>query len=285
MTDEQLIEKMEQLECIKPNADWAVLTEQRILAGLPEGMASEPAKQPLSWFGFRFIAKPAFSLAVSIFAFVSITGSASFALAQKSLPGEFLFPLKKVSQNIKMAFIPEQEKAVAQLELAKARFEDLSKVTLQEKNQGQKLAASISEAQKTLAAASKSLKNASAKDKQKIASQVVGRLESLKNQQEEIEQTIKTDIFNDVQKSELAESAAVYYKLYLDNEIAQLENSSLTEAQAVLLLEAKDLLADGEVEEALNIVVNEIPSQNKSATSTENVKDQESQTVIEDRNN
>jgi len=268
MTDEQIIEKLEQLECIKPNADWAVLTEQRILASLPEGMAAEPVKRPLSWISFNLFAKPAFSLAVSVFAFVSITASASFAVAQNALPGDLLYPLKKVSQNVKMVFVPEQEKAIAQLELAAARFDDLSKITLQEKNQGQKLAASIVEAQKTLAVASKALKEASSEDKQRIARQVVGQLESLKIQQEAIEQTIKTDIVNDVQKSDLAESAAAYYKLYLDNEIEKLENSSLTEAQAVLLLEAKDLLAEGEVEDALNIVINEIPNQAKNATTT-----------------
>jgi hypothetical protein len=232
----------------------------------------------------NLIFKPAFSLALSAFAFISIAGSASFSLAQSALPGDALYPLKKVSQNVRMAFVSEQEKPVAQLELAKARFEDLSRVTRQEKNQGQKLAASIAEAQRTLADASKSLKQASAADKQATAQQIVGQLESLKTQQEAIEQTIKTDIINDVQKSDLAESTVAYYKLYLDSEIEKLENSSLTEAQAVLLLDAKKALADGEVEKALNIVVNEIPNQNKNATSTESVKDSVNPTTTETSN-
>jgi hypothetical protein len=230
------------------------------------------------------MSKPAFSMAFSVLAFISVAGGTSLTLAQNALPGDLLYPLKKVSQNVRMAFVSEQGKPVAQLELAKARFEDLSKVTQQEKNQGQKLAASIAEAQKTLADASKSLKNASAEDKQKIAQQIVGQLESLKTQQRAIEQTIKTDIINDVQKSDLAESTVAYYKLYLDNEIEQLEDSSLTEAQAVLLLDAKNALAEGEVEKALNIVVNEIPNQNKNATTTPKIEEEVNQTTTETSN-
>ncbi len=261
ITDKKLIENLEQLDYIKPDANWVLLAEQKI-------MASEPVKQPLTWFNLNFIAKPAFSLAFSAFSFISIAGGASFALAQSALPGDLLYPLKKVSQNVRMAFVSEQEQPAARLELAKSNLEDLSKITSQEKNQGQKLAASIAEAQKTLADASKSLKQASAADKQATAQQIVGQLESLKIQQKAIEQIIKTDIINDVQKSDLAESTVAYYKLYLDNQIEQLENSSLTEAQAVLLLDAKKALADGEVEKALSIVVNEIPNQNKNATTT-----------------
>ena len=260
ITDKKLIENLEQLDYIKPDANWVLLAEQKILD-------CEPAKQ-LNWFSLNFIAKPAFSLAFSAFSFISIAGGASFALAQSALPGDLLYPLKKVSQNVRMAFVSEQEQPAARLELAKSNLEDLSKITSQEKNQGQKLAASIAEAQKTLADASKSLKQASAADKQATAQQIVGQLESLKIQQKAIEQIIKTDIINDVQKSDLAESTVAYYKLYLDNQIEQLENSSLTEAQAVLLLDAKKALADGEVEKALSIVVNEIPNQNKNATTT-----------------
>ena len=260
ITDKKLIENLEQLDYIKPDANWVLLAEQKILD-------CEPAKQ-LNWFSLNFIAKPAFSLAFSSFAFFSIAGGASFVLAQSALPGDLLYPLKKVSQNVRMAFVPEQEQPAARLELAKSNLEDLSKITNQEKNQGQKLAASIAEAQKTLADASRSLKQASAADKQATAQQIVGQLESLKIQQKAIEQIIKTDIINDVQKSDLAESTVAYYKLYLDNQIEQLENSSLTEAQAVLLLDAKKALADGEIEKALNLVVNEIPNQNKNATTT-----------------
>jgi hypothetical protein len=278
ITDKKLIEKLEQLDYIKPDANWVLLTEQKI-------MAAEPAKQPhTSWLDLNFIFKPAFSLVFSAIAFVSIAGGASFVLAQGALPGDLLYPLKKVSQNVRMAFVPEQEQPAARLELAKARFEDLSKITRQEKNQGQKLAASIAEAQKTLADASRSLKQASIADKQATAQQIVGQLESLKIQQKTIEQTIKTDIINDVQKSDLAESAVAYYKLYLDNQIEQLENSSLTEAQAVLLLDAKNALADGEVEKALNLVANEIPSQNKNATSTEKIEGTATQTTTETSN-
>ncbi|MFA7714617.1 MAG: DUF5667 domain-containing protein [Candidatus Paceibacterota bacterium] len=277
ITDKQLIEKLEQLDCIKPDTDWVLLAEQKILA-------SQPVKQPLTWFSLNFISKPAFSLALSAFAFVSIAGGASFTLAQGALPGDLLYPLKKVSQNVRMAFVPEQEQPAARLELAKSNLEDLSRITQQEKNQGQKLAASIAEAQKTFAAASKSLKQSSAADKQATAQQIVGQLESLKIQQKAIEQNIKTDIINDVQKSDLAESTVAYYKLYLDNQIEQLDNSSLTEAQAVLLLDAKNALAEGDVEKALNIVVNEIPNQNKNATSTEKIEEETNQTTTETSN-
>lgn len=277
--EKKLIEKLEEMSAIKPDADWVLLAEQKITS-------PEPSKKTFAWIDFNFIAKPVLSFSLSAIAVVSLAGGVGLSLAQNALPGDLLYSVKKASENVRMAFVSEKDKPLAQLELAKTKLEELSRVTRQDKNQGQKLAASIAETQRTIENASKSLKGMSAADKQEFAQQVVGSLESLKTQQKTIEQTIKTDIINDVQKSDLAESMVAYYKLYLDSEIEKLENSSLTEAQAVLLLDAKKALADGEVETALNIVVNEIPNQNKNTntTSTGNVKDAANQTTTETSN-
>jgi len=266
--EKKLIEKLEEMSAIKPDADWVLLAEQKITA-------SEPSKQTFAWIDFNFVTKPALSFALSAITVVSLAGGVSLSLAQNALPGDMLYSVKKASESVRMAFVSEKDKPLAQLELAKTKLEELSKVTQQDKNQGQKLAASIAETQKTMEIASKSLKNMSAVDKQEFAQQIVGRLESLKTQQKTIEQTIKTDITNDVQKSDLAESAVAYYKLYLDSEIEKLENSSLTEAQELLLSDAKKALDNGEVENALDIVVNQIPAKKemiqtiKNSTSTE----------------
>ena len=150
------------------------------------------------------------------------------------------------------------------------------------------MAASIAETQKTLQDASKTLNQLSPQEKEQVANQVVGQLEAIKSQKTAIEQNIKTDILSDVQKSELAQSAVEYYKLYLAKEIETLEKSSLTESQAILLLEAKTALADGEVERAMDIVVKEIPAkkdqpkiEEKENTTTTNTTTTEQGTTTE----
>ena len=266
--EKKLIEKLAEMSAIKPDADWVLLAEQKITS-------PEPSKKTFVWIDFNFITKPALSFALSAIAVVSLAGGVGLSLAQNALPGDLLYSVKKASENVRMAFVSEKDKPLAQLELAKSKLEELSRVTQQDKNQGQKLAASIAETQRTIEDASKSLKGMSAADKQEFAQQIVGHLESLKTQQKTIEQTIKTDIINDVQKSDLAESAVAYYKLYLDSEIEKLNNSSLTEAQELLLSDAKKALNSGEVENALDIVVNQIPAKKemvqtiKNPTSTE----------------
>jgi hypothetical protein len=273
--EKKLIEKLEEMSNIKPDADWVLLAEQKITA-------CEPAKKTFAWIDLGFVAKPAFSLAFSAIAVVSLTGGVGLSLAQNALPGDLLYPVKKASQNVRMAFVSNKDMPMAQLELAQTKLEELAKVTRQDKNQGQKLAASIAETQRTIEKASKSLKQMSDTDKQEFARQVVGQLESLKTQQKIIEQTIRTDIINDVQKSALAESAAAYYKLYLDSEIERLENSSLTEAQELLLSDAKKALEESEVEEALDIVVNQIPAKKDMPQGTNNSTSTEKEIITED---
>jgi len=281
MQEEKLIRKIEKLNCIKPDSNWVLSVEQKI-------MAQEPAEITTVRFDWSFITRPAFSAAFSAFAIISIVFSTSLTLAQNALPGDMLYSLKKASETAKMAFVPASERPMAQLELTKTKLNELSRVTQEEKNQGQKLAASIAETQKTLQDASKTLNQLSPQEKEQVANQVVGQLEAIRSQKTAIEQNIKTDILSDVQKSELAQSAVEYYKLYLAKEIETLEKSSLTESQAILLLEAKTALADGEVERAMDIVVKEIPAkkdqpkvEEKENTTTTNTTTTEQGTTTE----
>jgi len=54
-------------------------------------------------------------------------------LAQNSLPGNPLYPLKTLTQNARLALAPQSEKPVVRLEIAQARLEDLKRPRIKKK--------------------------------------------------------------------------------------------------------------------------------------------------------
>ncbi|PIZ89969.1 MAG: hypothetical protein COX88_00985 [Candidatus Nealsonbacteria bacterium CG_4_10_14_0_2_um_filter_35_20] len=253
LSENELIKKIQELKQIQPNQNWAVLTENKILSATPS------FKPKTQIFSLNLFYQPAFAIAFSCFILIGLVFGLSFTVAQNTVPGDTLYSLKKFSENVQMVFVAPQEKPVAILGQAQKRLAELSKITQENKNQGKKLAASIGQTQESLSEVSKTLKGVPDLEKETIAEKVVLEIESIKGQQKAIEESIQADIMNEGQEESLVQSTISYYNIYLEKEIEKLKNSTLTKEQELLLEEAENELAQGNIERALEIVVKEIP--------------------------
>lgn len=147
MTEKELISQLQGLKQIKPRQDWVVLIKKQIL----EGEIIEPKtsffSQMLSVFRFNY--RPAFAVLTIAVLF------GLFGFSQNSLPGDFFYPLKKMSERSQALFVSEGEKSIINLELANKRLEELTEIA--QTNQTKKLAPAINEFQASISEATKNL--------------------------------------------------------------------------------------------------------------------------------
>ena len=113
MAEAELIKKIQALKQIKPSKNWVLLTKKELFR-------EEPDRGPSSILVFLF--RPRFVFASLVFLLFLATGTLS--LSQKSLPGDFLYTLKNISEKGEALFVSEKEKPKAQLELANKRLEE-----------------------------------------------------------------------------------------------------------------------------------------------------------------
>ena len=122
MTDKELIAKIKTLKQIKPRKEWVVLTAHRILD------EKEPAGDyvHIGWnelvAGLRIILNHKFASATIVILVVLI---GSFGFAQNSLPGNWLYSIKKVTEQVQKPFTSESD---FNIKIANNRLNDLSKV-------------------------------------------------------------------------------------------------------------------------------------------------------------
>lgn len=143
MTEKELVGKIRELRQIKPNQDWVVLTKNRILGG------EEKHTSLISIFRVIFF-KPAYVCLIFIFVLLGL-----FGIAQNSLPGDLLYPIKKITEKSQAVFVPQREQPKLNLELANKRLEELTKIA--QTNQVRKLAPAINEYQTSVSEAAKNL--------------------------------------------------------------------------------------------------------------------------------
>ena len=230
MHEKTLIGKIEILSQIRPRKNWVVLTKKRIL-GEERTLAGLFLDSFRVFQGLFFQYKLALASLVLLF----ILGG-TFAFAQKSLPGEPLFIVKKMTEKTRAVFISEEEKPKAQLELANRRLEDLAKIA--EKNDVRKLAPAIDEFQANVSEAAKNLAKAKT-----VGKDIVVQTQELEKNKEKIEKTLATQIGT--------EELENVYKDLAEQQIKDLENSSLTESQTKLLAQAKEYFEAGDYSNAL----------------------------------
>jgi len=230
MDEKTLIGKIEILRQIRPRKNWVVLTKKRILGEertLP-GLFSDSLRvfQGL-FFQYR--------LALASLVLLFVLGG-TFAFAQKSLPGEPLFLVKKITEKTRAVFVAENERPKVQLELANKRLEDLAKIA--ETNDVRKLAPAIDEFQANVSEAAKNLTKAKT-----VGKDIILQTQELEKNKEKIEKTLATQIGT--------EELENVYKDLAEQQIKDLENSSLTESQEKILEEAKEYFEAGDYSNSL----------------------------------
>lgn len=232
MTEKELIRKIQSLREIKPRQEWVSLLKEQIL-----GEEIQPARVPF----FSRLLRPALATTVAL----GVLGGLFF-LSQNSLPGDFLYPLKKFAEQSQTFFIPQQEKPVFQLKLANKRLEELKEIA--QSNQTEKLATAFTEFQSSVSKASQKLKKA--KQPEKIAATVIKESQKLNQTTKGVEKILSAKIVGKKTEEELNQTVLSYYKIEAGRLIAAAKKASLTDAQKEDLLKVEGYYQNGEYQKA-----------------------------------
>jgi hypothetical protein len=231
MTENELISKIKKLKQIKPSENWVVLTKTQVLGDEPK-------------FEFISIFKPAFAGITAVLVLLGL-----FVTAQNSLPGDWLYSFKRISEKGQAVFVSETDKPKNNLELTNKRLEELTKIA--ETNQVKKLAPAIEEVQDSMAKAANSLNKST-----KLEKEIVVQTKKLEENKQKIEAL--GIVVEDGQELDNNNTLA---KLVVEREIKDLDNRTLTESQQKLLEKIKQESEAGNYAEALeNILFLSYPS-------------------------
>jgi len=229
MEEKELIGKIRGLRQIKPNRDWVSLTKSQILG---------EEKKYTSLFLFPVLKlRPVYAGLIAVLILFGLIG-----FAKNSLPGDLLYPIKKIAQKSRAVFVSEEEKPAFQLKLANQRLEDLTKAST--KN----LAPTINEFQANISEAAKTISKIDATTSDPIVTKkIVEEAQKLKKNKQ-IAETLGVVTG---ETEELEEALIPYYKVEAERQIKDLESRTLTENQQKLLTEAKEYFEAGDYTSAL----------------------------------
>jgi len=225
MTEKELIGEIRKLRQIRPSQDWVSLTKIQILGDV------EVRPQP---FYFPFF-KPAYAGLIVVVLF------GLFGFAQNSLPGDILYPIKKITEKSQAVFVSEKELPKYNLEIANKRLDELNEIA--QTNQVKKLASAISEFQTNMSEAAKSLAKVKGQDVEKIVAQT----KKLEENKKKVENVLATKIETEEFDSALSQ--------LVEREIKTLESQTLTEEDESLFEEAKADFSAGNYSQALEKIL------------------------------
>ncbi len=235
MKDAELIKKIQLLNKIEPDKDWAFSLKTQIL-GVNEVMPNKKGilevfrVLPQSSFNYRFALASLVVLGI-------MAGTVGFS--QLALPGDTLYPIKRMAERAGLMLVAKNDQPKAGFEIANKRLEELRQVA--QKSQSKNLAPALNEFQLSLNEAVKGLKadgNAS-----KLTKDLVKETEKLQANKEKVE----------AMGVVVGETKGLNEALgqLMEQEIKSLEASTLSESQLKLLEEVKAEYAAGNLELAL----------------------------------
>jgi len=231
MTEKELIGKIRELRQIQPSKDWVSLTKSQILG------KEDKYNNLISVFQILF-SKPAYAGLVVVFVLFGL-----FGFSQNSLPGDLLYPIKKITEKSQAVFVSEEELPKYNLEIANKRLEELNEIA--QTNQVKKLAPAISEFQANISEAAKSLAKVKGQDVEKIVAQT----KKLEENKKKVEEVLATKILS----QETEESLISFYKTQAEMLINDLGNQTLTEEKEEILNQMKKLFEEEKYLETLEL--------------------------------
>jgi NADH dehydrogenase/NADH:ubiquinone oxidoreductase subunit G len=234
MTEKELIGKIRELRQIKPNKDWVILTKSQIL-----GEEDNQLRVLVNLF------RPAYAGLIVVFVLFGL-----FGFAQNSLPGDILYPIKKITEKSQAVFVSEKEKPKLNLELANKRLEELNQIA--EKNEVKKLAPAINEYQASVSEAAKNLVKL-----KKVDREIIEKSLELAKNKEKAEKTLGINIGNE----ETEESLNDLYKTQAEYLINDFKNRTLTDEQKIALEKAEKEFDSGNYLEVLTILISSQPQE------------------------
>jgi len=241
MTEKELIGKIRKLRQIRPRKDWVLLTKTQILG---EEIAERGRTPVWAFSQFRLSYRPVF---ISLLALIVLMGT--FGFAQNSLPGDILYPIKRITERSRAIFVSQEEQPELQLELTNKRLEELNQIA--QTNQVKNLAPALSEFEKTKITAKKEvvnlIKNKPKEEAIKVAKDIAPKLADLNEKEKKVYATL--NIESTEESNQTAEKAVVEIL------IKDAENSTLTDEQKLLLEEAKVDFSAGNYSQALEKIL------------------------------
>ncbi|MBI3631471.1 MAG: hypothetical protein HY219_01215 [Candidatus Staskawiczbacteria bacterium] len=250
MQEKQLINKLQELQQIKPRKDWAILVKNQILE--PKFSAQTPAIQQAqkeqSLGLLRILPALIYQRKLAYaFATLSFIMIGMFGFAQYTMPGDALFSVRKMTEK-SQAFMSQENQLKNNFEVANKRLSDLAQVV--KDNKVQNIAPAIREFQASISEATKNLTgNAEQRDPQSIK-EIAVQVKKIEDSKKEL-QTYGVDLGATQESKDLNDALAPL----VQREIDDLEKTTLTEDQQKTMQEAKDLYADGKYTDALEKIL------------------------------
>jgi len=160
-----------------------------------------------------------------------------FGFAQRTVPGDLLFPVKKISEQ-SQATLTGQTGLKQDVATLNSRINDLVQVAKQGRTDN--IPSAISEVNADVSQLVKNLKNNPVKDSQTI---------------KEIASSLKT--LADVPGTDLSGNSDVkdLYQTIVQSQLADLQKTTLTDGQEIALTEAEDLYNQGKYADALEKIL------------------------------
>ncbi len=234
MTEKEIISKIQECRKIEPSKDWVVSTKQRIL-GEEKRFSFIPS------FDYRL----AFAPAICALIFFGL-----FGFVRSTVPGDFFFPVKKVTENAQIGITSAMEKPRLYLKFANDRLEDLNRIA--EENDVARLEPTIRDFQANIFEATAGLasmdENVTTSDPM-VLKELAEETKKIEENKKKIESVLGTMVGD---TGELESALSNLQKRTAENLLQDLEKRTLSEEDRKLFEEAKKDFEAGNYSQALD---------------------------------
>jgi len=237
VAEKELIKKIQELRQIQPRKDWVVLTKSQIL-----GREKKIELTPFSLIDglrlfFQYQYKPAL---VGVLSILILFGT--FTFAQNSLPGDLLYPIKKITEQTQKPFVPEKE---FNIKIVNNRLDDLASVA--QSNSSKNLAPAINEYKASVSEVAKDLAKDETKKNPNELKKIVKELQSIEKRTTEMKSLGMVIGENIEYDSALVELIKL--------QVQDLENRTLTQEQIKSIGDIKADIEAGKYSDALEKIL------------------------------
>jgi len=237
LTEKELISKLQTLKDIKPRQDWVIFAKREIL-GLPAVALAKAGRNKTSYkekfLGvldflpvFTYQRKLAYAFATFLLIMVGM-----FGFAQYTMPGDLFFSVKKATEQSQAA-LSGQTNLRQDMTNLNNRINDLARATKEGRTAN--IPSAIDEVRQSAFRVTESLKSSLTKDPQSTR-ELASNAQKIKQLQ------TLADLTDTPEIKSLNDALAAL----VQNEITDLEKTTLTEDQQKILKDVKDLYEKGD---------------------------------------
>ena len=243
MTEQELIQKIQLLKQIKPKEEWVISVKQRIFSETIEAKKQSRFSEFVNVIDFM-VSRPVFKPALASLVVLGVFFG-TYSFSQVALPGDFLYPVRKITEKGRTFLASEHEKSAVQLGFANNRLEDLTKIA--EANQGRSLAPAIEEFRQNAVEAAQNIAKKDANTNPKSVKEIAKAVKKLEENKEKVEKL--GVVLGETEELDNALAALV------EREIKDWKSRTLSEKQTVALEEAERDFENKDYSEALEDIL------------------------------